>query len=159
MEELGWIDSKRPRMVTVQSDGCAPIVKAFHAGAEFAETWKNPATVADGLRVPAAVGDFLMLRALRESEGTAVAVSDAEMLAGARVMAKTQGIFAAPESGATVAAFVKLRDGRWIRDHIGRPLREANIPLLQSDQPAQADLAEERPAAPAHPSRRRARSR
>jgi threonine synthase len=116
MEQLGWIDSKRPRMVTVQSDGCAPIVNAFHAGAEFAETWKNPATVADGLRVPSAVGDFLMLRALRESQGTAVAVSDAEMLSGARVMAKTQGIFAAPEGGATVAAFVKLRDGRWIRD-------------------------------------------
>lgn len=116
MEKMGWIDGKRPRMVTVQSDGCAPIVKAFHDGAEFATPWKNPKTVADGLRVPAAVGDFLMLRALRDSKGTAVAVSDREMLDGARLMARTQGIFAAPEGGATVAAFKRLREDGWIKD-------------------------------------------
>ena len=80
MEKLGWIGPKRPRMVTVQSDGCAPMVKAFHEGKEFAEPWPNARTIADGMRVPAAVGDFLILRALRESGGTAVAVPDAEIL-------------------------------------------------------------------------------
>jgi threonine synthase len=116
METMGWIDAKRPRMVTVQSDGCAPIVRAFDGGTEFAEPWKNPRTIADGLRVPGAVGDFLMLQALRKSNGTAVAVPDNEMLDGARLMARTQGIFAAPEGGASVAAFVRLRESGWIHD-------------------------------------------
>ena len=80
MEQLGWISSKRPRMVTVQSAGCAPMVKAFHEGKEFAEPWQDAKTIADGLRVPAAVGDFLVLRALRESSGTAVAVPDEEIM-------------------------------------------------------------------------------
>jgi threonine synthase len=116
LETLGWIGSKRPRMVTVQSDGCAPMVKAFEEGAEFADTWENAQTVADGLRVPAAVGDFLILRALRESNGTAVAVPDASMLDAANLMGRTQGIFPSPESGATLAAFVRLRNDGWIED-------------------------------------------
>jgi threonine synthase len=116
LESLGWIDSKRPRMVTVQSDGCAPMVKAFKEGAEFADPWENPKTAADGLRVPAAVGDFLILRALRESGGTAVAVSDKDMIDSANDIGRTQGLFVSPESGATLAAFTRLlRDG-WIRD-------------------------------------------
>ena len=117
MEQLGWIDSKRPRMVTVQSEGCAPMVQAFTEGREFAEYWQGAHTVADGLRVPAAVGDFLILRALRESQGIAVAVSDEEMLDDADLIGRTQGIFPAPEGGATLSAFKKLRAQGWIMEH------------------------------------------
>ncbi len=116
MEKLGWIGARRPRMVTVQSDGCAPMVKAFREGKEFAEPWPDAHTIADGLRVPAAVGDFLILRALRESGGTAVAVPDAAILEGTRLMGRTQGIWPAPEGGATVAAFLELRREGWIRE-------------------------------------------
>ncbi len=117
MEQLGWIGSRRPRMVSVQADGCAPMVQAFHEGAEFADPWPNATTIADGLRVPAAVGDFLILRALRESNGTAVAVPDAEMLAGANLLGRTQGIFAAPEGGAVVAACQHLLVSGWLQPH------------------------------------------
>jgi len=116
METLGWIGSKRPRMVTVQAEGCAPMVKAFHEGREFAEMWPNARTIADGMRVPAAVGDFLILRALRESGGTAVAVPDAEILGSTYIMGKTTGIWPAPEGGATLAAFLRLKNQGWIRD-------------------------------------------
>ncbi len=117
MEELGWVGSKRPRMVTVQSTGCAPMVKAFHDGKEFAEPFLNARTIADGLRVPAAVGDFLILRVLRESNGTAVAVTDEEIMDGTNAIGRTEGIFAAPEGGATLAAFNKLRKEGWIKDN------------------------------------------
>ncbi len=110
MEQLGWIGGKRPRMVAVQSTGCAPMVRAFAAGAETAEEWVNPVTIASGLRVPSAVGDFLILRALRESEGLAFAVSDEAMLDGVREIAGTEGIVTAPEGGATLAAFKQLLD-------------------------------------------------
>jgi len=116
METLGWIGSKRPRMVTVQAEGCAPMVKAFHEGREFAEMWPNARTIADGMRVPAAVGDFLILRALRESGGTAVAVPDTEILGSTYIMGKTTGIWPAPEGGATLAAFLRLKKDGWIRD-------------------------------------------
>ena len=116
MVTLGWIGSKRPRMVTVQAEGCAPMVKAFHEGREFAEMWPNARTIADGMRVPAAVGDFLILRALRESGGTAVAVPDAEILGSTYIMGKTTGIWPAPEGGATLAAFLRLKNEGWIRD-------------------------------------------
>ncbi|MCK5058046.1 MAG: pyridoxal-phosphate dependent enzyme, partial [Candidatus Aminicenantes bacterium] len=116
MEKLGWIDGKRPRMVTVQSQGCAPIVKAFQEGKEFAETWQGAKTIADGLRVPAAVGDFLILRALRESNGTALAEADEKIMKAANLLGRTQGIFAAPEGGATLAAFETLRKKGWIKD-------------------------------------------
>jgi len=116
MEHLGWIGAKRPRMVTVQSEGCAPMIKAFHEGSEFAEPWPDAATLADGLRVPAAVGDFLILHALRESGGTAVAVPDEEMMTAARLLGRTQGMFTCPEGGATLAAFQRLRQQGWIGD-------------------------------------------
>jgi threonine synthase len=116
MEELGWIGGKRPRMVTVQSEGCAPMVKAFHEGQEFAEPWQGAKTIADGLRVPAAVGDFLILHAVRESGGTAVAVSDQEMIEAAMLIGRTQGIFACPEGAATLVAFRCLRSQGWIGD-------------------------------------------
>jgi threonine synthase len=116
MGKLGWIGSRRPRMVTVQSEGCAPMVKAFEEGKEFAEPWPNARTIADGMRVPAAVGDFLILRALRESRGTAVAVPDSEILKATYLLGKMQGIWPAPEGGATLAAFIELRKRGWIRD-------------------------------------------
>jgi threonine synthase len=114
LEELGWIGAERPRMVTVQSTGCAPMVKAFREGQEYAEPWQGAKTLADGLRVPAAVGDFLILRALRESGGTAIAVSDREIMGAAELLGRTQGLFACPEGAATVAAFERLRDEGWI---------------------------------------------
>jgi threonine synthase len=116
MEELGWIGSQRPRMVTVQSEGCAPMVRAFHEGQEFATAWQDAHTIADGLRVPAAVADFLILRTLRESNGTALAVSDQEMIEAANLIGRTQGIFPCPEGGSTLAAFNHLRSTGWIGD-------------------------------------------
>ena len=111
MEQLGWIEpGRRPRMVSVQAEGCAPIVRAFEAGAEAAELWQGAHTVASGLRVPGAVGDFLMLRSLRESGGTAVAVSDDELVGASHDFARHTGIFPAPEGGATLAALLRLRD-------------------------------------------------
>jgi threonine synthase len=116
MEQMGWIGCERPRMVTVQSEGCAPIVKAFHEGKEFAEPWPNAQTVADGLRVPAAVGDFLILRALQQSQGTALTVSDKEMMDAIGLLGRTQGMFTCPEGAAPVAAFQHLRQRGWIGD-------------------------------------------
>lgn len=115
MEALGWIGSKRPRMVSVQAEGCAPIVRAFQEKADVAATWDNAKTVADGLRVPAAVGDFLMLRLLRESGGTAIAVSDRDMIGGANLIGCTQGMFVSPETGATLAALRNLMKNGDIR--------------------------------------------
>lgn len=110
MEALGWIGSQRPRMFTVQAAGCAPMVKAWAEGAEHAEPWQGAATYASGLRVPAAVGDFLILRALRASGGGAVAVPDHLMLEWVRKLGADTGVFAAPEGGATAAAVPMLKD-------------------------------------------------
>lgn len=115
MEELGWIGSKRPRMVSVQASGCAPIVRAFDAGQESAEPWQNAQTIASGLRVPAAVADFLMLRALRQSGGTALSVSDDAMLAEIPRVGRTEGIFFCPEGAACVAALRRLAETQWIK--------------------------------------------
>jgi threonine synthase len=101
-------------MVVVQAAECAPMVKAFEQSAERAERWPNPRTYAAGLRVPAAVGDMLILQALRESSGIAIAVSDDEMAAGQLEMARGEGIFPAPEGGATVAAVRKLIEMDWL---------------------------------------------
>ena len=114
MEELGWIDSHRPRMVSVQAAGCAPIVRAFESGATRAEPWQNAATMAAGLRVPSAVGDALMLRALRDSEGTAVAVSEAEILEGVKVIGQSEGLFVCPEGGAALAGLRRLVEQGWV---------------------------------------------
>lgn len=115
MAELGWIGSKRPRMVSVQASGCAPIVKAFSEGRETAEPWQNAKTVASGLRVPQAVADFLMLRALRESNGTALSVSDEEMIAEIPRLGRAEGIFFCPEGAACVAALRRLTQNGWIK--------------------------------------------
>jgi len=115
MEEMGWIGSKRPRMISVQASGCAPIVKAFTEGKEGADPWTEAVTLAAGLRVPQAVGDFLMLRALRESRGTALSVSDQEMLAEIPHVGRAEGIFFCPEGAACVAALRRLTEQKWIR--------------------------------------------
>ena len=109
MEALGWIGPERPKMFTVQAAGCAPMVRAWEEGRDEAGTWENAVTYAAGLRVPGAVGDFLILRALRESGGGAVSVSDREMAEWVGTVGRATGVFAAPEGGATAAAVPKLR--------------------------------------------------
>ena len=108
MEELGWIGSDRPRMVTVQASGCAPIVQAFQNGKRFAGEFPNAATVASGLRVPRAIGDFLIIDALRASKGTAVAVSDEELISATGEIGALEGLFCAPEGAACLPALRKL---------------------------------------------------
>lgn len=108
MKQMGWIGSKRPRMVSVQAEGCAPIVRAFAAGATSGAEITNAATVAAGLRVPKAVGDFIMLRILRESGGAGVAISDDDLLSAVREIGSAEGIFAAPEGAACLPALKKL---------------------------------------------------
>jgi threonine synthase len=110
LEQIGWIGPRRPRMMAIQAEGCAPIVRAFHAGAEEAAPWENASTAASGLRVPAAVGDRLMLCALRESGGTALTVSEAEIAEAIRLLASHEGLFAAPEGAATLAGLRRLLD-------------------------------------------------
>ncbi|WP_267347376.1 threonine synthase [Sphingomonas sp. GM_Shp_2] len=105
LEKLGWIGSERPRMYAVQASGCAPIVKAFDDGVEHAERWENAHTVAAGIRVPRAVGDFLILRAVRESGGKALAVDDADTLRAVADCARDDGLLLCPEGGATLAAY------------------------------------------------------
>jgi threonine synthase len=105
LQAIGWIGKKLPRMVVVQAAGCAPIVKAWQDAAQFAELWPDAHTVASGIRVPAAVGDFLMLRAVRESNGFAIAVDDDSILAARDEVANHEGFLLCPESAATYAAY------------------------------------------------------
>jgi len=105
LEQLGWIGSERPRMYAVQASGCAPIVRAFESGLEHAERWEDAATVAAGIRVPKAVGDFLILRAVRESGGKALGVGDPAILKAVDDCAKKDGLLLCPEGGATLAAY------------------------------------------------------
>lgn len=112
LEKLGWIGPERPRMYAVQASGCAPIVRAFEAGEEHAERWEDAATVAAGIRVPKAVGDFLILRAVRESGGKALGVGDPAILAAVETCARKDGLLLCPEGGATLAAYNEaLRSG------------------------------------------------
>jgi threonine synthase len=108
MESMGWLGSKRPRMVTVQAAGCAPIVRAFEEGKREAAEFENAATVASGLRVPRAIGDFLILDALRESNGTAISVTDEELIAAVAEIGASEGLFCAPEGAACLPALRKL---------------------------------------------------
>lgn len=110
METMGWIGSHRPKMISVQAKGCSPIVDAFDQGLDRAQPFQNPKTSALGLRVPAAVGDFLILNSIRESEGIALSVTDDELMTGTKEIGSSEGIFSAPEGGATVAALPKLLD-------------------------------------------------
>jgi len=108
MEALGWISSRRPKMIAVQTEGCQPVVRAFERGEWKSEFWENAHTVAAGLRVPKPLGDALMLEAIRASQGTAIAVSDEELVDATLELGAQEGIFAAPEGGACVAALKKL---------------------------------------------------
>jgi threonine synthase len=109
MEELGWIGPERPKVIAVQAEGCAPIVKAWNEGKNSVEPWADASTIAAGLRVPKPYGDYLVLDILRRSKGTAVGVSDDEIREAVRHWANTEGIFAAPEGAASLAAYRKLR--------------------------------------------------
>lgn len=115
MERMGWIGSERPRMVSVQAAGCAPIATAYEKGERFADEFPNAHTAASGLRVPRAIADFIMLDLIRESGGTAITVTDEEMIAAAKDMGAKTGIFAAPEGGATLAAARKLEEQGFIK--------------------------------------------
>jgi threonine synthase len=114
MKQLGWIDGPLPKMVAVQAEGCAPMVRAYENGDEFAQRWENAQTAAAGIRVPAAVGDFLILRAVRESAGTAVAVSESSIMAAWRSLASEEGVLMCPEGAATYAAYRKLLAEGWL---------------------------------------------
>ena len=115
MQELGWIGPDRPRMVSVQSSGCAPIVKAWDEGRATSEMWESAGTFAAGLRVPKPYGDYLILDILKKSRGTALAVTDEEILEATRHWARVEGIFAAPEGAASLAAYRKLRASGFFR--------------------------------------------
>jgi threonine synthase len=115
--ELGWVGPKRPKMIAIQSEGCRPIVDAFQKNAQSSAMWPDAHTVASGLRVPKPLGDVYILRALRESGGTAIAVSDEEMMDGAEILARTEGIFAAPEGGAVVAGLRRALQTGFLKPH------------------------------------------
>jgi threonine synthase len=118
METLGWVQSSRPRMIAVQSTGCAPVVKAWDEGKPVSEPWPNAATVAAGLRVPKAYADYLILHILRHSSGTAVAVREDEIMGAQREWATHEGIFAAPEGAASLAAYRRLLESGFLKpDH------------------------------------------
>jgi len=127
LEKIGWIGSKRPKIVAVQATGCQPITRAFEQNAPESEVWRDPHTVASGLRVPKAIGDFMVLNAVRESGGTAISVSDESMLDGGLLLAHQEGIFPAPEGGACVAAAQRL-------------LRFAGAPLVPIGDPLLAEV-------------------
>ena len=120
LEQIGWLGSKRPRMVAVQAEGCAPIVKAFDEGRDTADLWENAHTVAAGIRVPVAIGDFLILDAVRESHGFAIAVSDDAIEAGRAEVAQHEGLLLCPEGAATYAAYLKSLDSGLVSntDHV-----------------------------------------
>jgi len=116
LDALGWLEgSNRPRLVAVQSAGCAPVVEAFEAGATRCDFWQDAQTIASGLRVPKSFADTKMLQDIRESNGTAVAVSDDEILAAQSHLGRAEGIFAAPEGAATLAGLYKLIERGWVR--------------------------------------------
>src|SRR2546427_256106 len=117
MQEMGWIGTERPRMVAVQAEGCAPIVRAWLAHQSSSQFFQNAATIASGLRVPGPLGDLLILSMLRQTKGTALTVTDKEMLKAGRELASLEGIFAAPEGAATVIAARKLAASGWIKPH------------------------------------------
>ncbi len=147
MQELGWIGSERPQMVAVQSSGCAPIPKAWDEGKSSSEMWANAATVAAGLRVPKAYGDYLILDILKQSGGVAIAVTDDEIMDALRHWARVEGIFAAPEGAASLAAYRKLRasgffspDDRVVLFNTGNGLKYLEV--VEKEQPQTKATAE-----------------
>lgn len=116
LRAIGWLDEKRPRFVAVQAEGCAPIVRAFVDGRNESEPWPDPRTFAAGIRVPKALGDFIVLKALRESGGTAVAVTETEIAESMRATGAAEGMLVCPEGGAAIAGTANLRRDGWIRE-------------------------------------------
>jgi threonine synthase len=147
MENMGWIGSERPRMISVQASGCAPIPKAYEEGRMESEFWEGAETLAAGLRVPKALGDFLVLRAVRESKGRAIAVSDEKILEAQRMIARTEGLFICPEGAATLAGLQQLLsegeidgDERVVLFNTGTGLKYADLyqvkaPIIDPDEP------------------------
>lgn len=134
LEEMGWIGGERPRMISVQAEGCSPIVKAYKEGKEESEFFTGASTVAAGLRVPKALGDFLILKAVRESGGEAIAVTDEELMADVRLISRLEGIFACPEGAATISALRKMveqghvdRDERVVLFNTGSGLKYTDL--------------------------------
>ena len=115
LEQIGWIGPKRPKMIAVQAAGCAPIVRAFDEGVESSQFWEGASTLAAGLRVPKAIGDFLVLKAVRESGGTCLAVSDQDLLVAGRLLAESEGLFVAPEGAACFAALQQLLENGFLK--------------------------------------------
>ncbi|ACX51282.1 threonine synthase [Ammonifex degensii KC4] len=146
LQAVGWIGEKMPRLIAVQSSGCAPIVKAWQERKNESEYWENAYTIAFGINVPKALGDFLVLKAIYETNGCAVAVSDEEILAAQRRLAREEGVFACPEGAATLAAAIRLREQGWLHPYervlllnTGTGLKypdtvEVSVPLLEKDQ-------------------------
>lgn len=147
LEQLGFIGTERPKMVVVQSEGCAPLVRAYEQGERHAPLWEGAQTIAPGIRVPVAIGDYLILDAVRQSGGTALTVSDAELLEGVRQAAEHEGLFVSPEAGAVVAAARKLRESGFLSETdevvlfaTGAGLKHtdlisADYPVLNPDDP------------------------
>ncbi len=151
MEALGWIGSERPKMITVQASGCAPIVKAWDEGKQSSEMWPNAATMAAGLRVPKPYGDYLILDILKKSQGTAVAATDAEILDATRHWAKFEGIFAAPEGAASLVAYRKLRANGFFKPEDTVVLFNTGSGLKYLDVLDAGVAASDSPAHPAKP--------
>jgi threonine synthase len=116
LEQMGLIGSRRPKMVVVQAAGCAPIVRAFERGERHAELWEGAETIAPGMRVPVAIGDYLIIDALRESEGTAIAIPDEAILAMTNRVSASEGLHVSPEVGAAFAAAGQLRETGFLRE-------------------------------------------
>lgn len=138
MEALGWIGAKRPKMIAVQSTGCAPIPKAFAEGRSASEMWAGAATVASGLRVPKAYGDYIILEILKQSKGTAVAVTDDQIMAAVLEWARDEGILAAPEGAASLAAYKLLRERKILSPEDKVVLFNTGTGLKYMDETAQA---------------------
>jgi threonine synthase len=153
MEQLGWIGKKRPKMIAVQSAGCAPIPKAWDEGKPTSEAWANAATLAAGLRVPKAYGDYIILDILKQSAGTAVAVSDDDIMDSLREWARDEGIFAAPEGAAALSAYRALRQTGFLKESDVTVLFNTGSGLKYIDVVAEADKsahpAAEKSAVPA----------
>ena len=115
LKGIGWVEGKLPRLVSVQSTGCAPIVKAFEENRSYSDFWEDAKTCAFGITVPKALGDFLVLDAVYKTDGCALAVSDDEILKASALLARTEGTFICPEGAANLSAAIKLRDSGWIK--------------------------------------------
>ena len=133
LEQMGLIGAKRPKMISVQAENCAPIVRAFEQGERHAPVWENASTIAAGLRVPVAIGDYLILDAIRESGGTAISISDQEMVNGMNLLAQREGLFASPEVGAGVIAAQKLQASGFLKPDDETVLFATGSGLMHTD--------------------------